>query len=74
MIAETGYGMSATQTKTISKPRTASPRCRLCRTFKRYNEKTQAAIREADGIMREIVSGKRKPKTLDAMLAEIAAI
>jgi len=66
--------MNTKTDRTSKQPRTASPRCRLCRTFKRYNDKTKAAIRQADGIMREIVSGKRKPKTLDEMLAEIAAI
>jgi len=66
--------MNTTKSAVSKQLRTATPRCRLCRTFKRYNDKTKAAIAEADGIMREIVSGKRKPKTLDAMLAEIAAI
>ena len=37
-------------------------------------EVTSAAVREAKDIMREIASGKRTPKTLDEMLAEIAAL
>jgi len=63
--------MNTTKSSAGNQPRTATPRCRLCRTFKRYNDTTKAAIAEADGIMREIVSGKRKPKTLDAMLAVV---
>jgi len=31
------------------------------------------AVREADAIMREIVSGKRKRRTLEDVLAEIAS-